>query len=181
MKLLLAYYGDPILRQKGKQINEIDEELRQLVINMIETMHHRNGFGIAAPQVHRSLALFITCVPIEQPDGSVLPTKPRVFINPKVLSYSEETDIHSEGCLSIPKVYGDVQRPLKISVQATNLEGEEFTDEFEGFQARCFLHENDHINGTLFIDRISGKQRKELASSLREVKKQYSLKSKTRQ
>jgi peptide deformylase len=173
MKLSLAYYGDPILRKKGSPVVEINDEIRQLVADMIETMEANNGIGLAAPQVHRSLALFITSVPLEGPDDTSIPGTLRVFINPKIISYSKEQWECSEGCLSIPLLYGSVNRPLKVTVQATDLDGREFIQEFEGLEAHAVMHENDHINGVLFIDRIRGKERKELEPQLREVKKKY--------
>src|ERR1700733_734328 len=157
MKLPLAYYGDPILRKKTVPVLELNEEIRQLVADMVETMRASNGVGLAAPQIHRSLSIFITCVPQEQPDGKWIPGKLRVFINPKILSVTKETEVHSEGCLSIPKIYGEVERPFKVTVRATDLNGYTFEEEFSGLEACCVLHENDHINGVLFVDRIYGK------------------------
>lgn len=171
MILKLAYLGDPVLRQKTKPIEAITEDIRQLVQDMIETMEAANGIGLAAPQVHRSLALFVAKVPIQQPDNSWAEGKLRVFINPKILSYSEECSISSEGCLSIPKIYVDVIRPHKISIQAMDLEGKIFVLELSGLEARNFMHENDHLNGTLIIDRMDKKERKQIESKLRELKK----------
>jgi peptide deformylase len=176
MKLSLAYYGDPILRKKTKRVAEITQEIKDLVADMIETMHVYKGIGLAAPQVHRDLAIFITYVPQEQPDGKWIPGPLKVFINAKVLSISEEEEIRSEGCLSMPKLYGEVSRPVKIKIQATDLEGKQFEEELQGLDARCFLHENDHINGVLFIDRIFGKARKDLEPKLKEIKKNLSSK-----
>ena len=101
MKLPLAYYGDPILRKKGSRIEGIDDEMRQLVADMIETMNAENGIGLAAPQIHRSLALFIIQVPQEGPDDTWEPGQLYIFFNPKILSYSQELWECSEGCLSI--------------------------------------------------------------------------------
>ncbi|MFQ5729686.1 MAG: peptide deformylase [Waddliaceae bacterium] len=176
MKLQLAYYGDPILRKKGAPIESINDEIRQLVKDMIDTIIEHNGIGLAAPQVYRSLALFITSVPIEQPDGNWLPGELRVFINPKILSIAEEKSTRSEGCLSVPTIYAEVNRPIRIQIQATDLEGNDFEEEFSDLAARCIMHENDHINGVLFIDRVQGKARKELEPKLKEIKKKYNPK-----
>lgn len=173
MKLQIAYYGNPILRKKGKIVENINDEIRQLVTDMTETLIEHNGIGLAAPQVYRSIALFITAVPIEEPDGTCLPGQLRVFINPKITWISQEKEIRSEGCLSVPKFYAKVERPTKVRIRATDLDGNEFEEEFDGLEGRCMLHENDHINGVLFPDRIRGKVRKELDSSLREIKKKY--------
>lgn len=176
MELPLAYYGDPILRKKGARINEITDEIRQLVADMVETMHAKKGIGLAAQQVHRALTLFITEVPIKNMDD---PENPkwvegplRVFINPKIIAHSEETWTYDEGCLSIPGIYGNVVRPVAIKVQATDLEGNAFEEEFTWLDARAIMHENDHINGVLYIDRIHGKERQELEVKLQAFKKE---------
>ncbi len=177
MKLPLAYYGDPILRKKAVPIKNITPEIKQLVADMIETMDETKGIGIAAPQVHHSLAIFVTRTPVEQEDGSFIDGPiVRVFINPKIQGYSQEVEEDSEGCLSIPRLYGEVIRPIKISVQATDLDGNTFTEDFTNLAARIIMHENDHINGVLFIDRMHGKERKELEPKLREIKKAHQTK-----
>lgn len=173
MELPLAFYGEPLLRKKGLPINEINDDIRKLVADMIDTMHVRNGIGLAAPQVFRSLALFVTHVPVRQEDGSWADGPLRVFINPKVISASEETVIDSEGCLSVPKIHADVARPIRVTIRAQDLEGHIFEETFEGLAARCVLHENDHTNGMLFIDRVRGKVRKELEPLLRELKQAH--------
>ena len=174
MKLPLAYYGNPILRKKGKFVSEIDNTIKQLVADMIETMEESDGIGIAAPQVHQSLAIFITQTPIPAPDDKWDKGETKIFINPKILSRGDEEFISSEGCLSIPKVYGDISRPWKISVEYTDLNGVRQVEEFEGLAARIFMHENDHINGTLFIDRMDSQSRQEIESQLKEIKKKFS-------
>ena len=170
MKLALAYYGAPILRQKGQKISAISDEIKQLVADMIETMEHHNGVGLAAPQVHRSLALFIA---YGITNGEWDRSKVRVFINPKIISTGDRMSVFSEGCLSIPKLHGNVERPDKVLISAQDLEGQEFTHEFVNLEARVFFHENDHINGVLFIDRIDNKERKLLEPALKEIKKKY--------
>lgn len=176
MKLPLAYYGDPILRKKASPVVEINDEIRQLVTDMVDTMDAHNGIGLAANQVHKDLAMFIICVPTPGPDGKWLPGKLWVFINPKITAYTPEEWVCSEGCLSIPTIYEDISRPLKVRVQATNLEGQQFEAEFSHLEAHTVMHENDHINGVLFIDRVRGKHRQELEPVLRDIKKKYYLK-----
>lgn len=196
MKLPLAYYGNPVLRKKGVSIETITDEIRQLVQNMEETMIAHNGIGLAAPQVSRSLALFITCADEDEEDDEneedteeehsvskkkssrrVKAIKPppvtKVYINPKIISYSDDLWACSQGCLSIPTVYGTVIRPMSIKIEATDLEGNRFTEELSKLPAHAFMHENDHINGVLFIDRISAKEKKEIEPLLRKVKKDY--------
>lgn len=180
MKLPLAYYGDPILRQKCALIEEINDNVRQLINDMIETMTAQKGVGLAAPQVHQNLAIFLTCPPVkdlEDPEKWA-PGELKVFINPKIISYSDDTSTYGQGCLSIPKVYGDVTRPFKIVVTATNLNGESFTEEFTDYAAQVVMHENDHINGVLFIDRLDNKDRKKVEPQLRTLKKHYDMQKK---
>jgi peptide deformylase len=174
MKLPLAYYGDAVLRKKAARVNEINDTLRQLVSDMKETMDANNGCGLAAPQVHQSLTLFITCIPRYVDEQMVSPGELRVFINPKILSYSSEVWPCPEGCLSIPGLHETVIRPLKVTMQFTDLEGNTLTEEFVGFDAHVMMHENDHINGVLYIDRLPPKRKKEIEGYLREIKKKYS-------
>lgn len=172
MKLPLAYYGDPILRKKAARVEEINDEIRELVANMIDTMYQTDGIGIAAPQVHHSLALFVICRMYKDEEGRWNSSdKNQVFINPKIISYSDEKTRYSEGCLSIPKINGYVSRPFKVVVTATDLDGQEFTKEFTDLEAHIVLHENDHINGVLFIDRMEAKERKLIEPKLRAFKK----------
>lgn len=173
MLLRLAYYDDPILRKKTSPIEKIDDSIRKLVEDMIETMHHHDGAGLAGPQVFQSLSIFLTNIPKKDDAGNWTEPQIRVFINPKILAFSNEQWTHSEGCLSIPNFYDDVTRPVAIKIEATDLERDRFEEELSGWEARAFLHENDHINGVLFIDRIRGKRRKEIESLLRGIKKKY--------
>ncbi len=175
MKLPLAYYGNPILRKKCREVEEINGEIRQLVSDMAETLEAQSGIGLAAPQVGKDLRLFITKVPIpSQDDPDQWDEGPLyVFINPTLLEPSAESWENGEGCLSIPKLYVPVVRPYRIQVEATDLEGNRFTKEFSGLQARCCMHENDHINGVLMIDRTDKKHRKEIEADLRRIKKEF--------
>lgn len=167
MKLTIAYYNDPVLRKKVERVNHIDDDLRKLVSDMIETMHATNGIGLAAPQVHRSIALFITYVPYQGPNGELLYEKERVYINPEILSYSEKMQMFSEGCLSIPNIHINVKRPASIKIRATDLEGNTIEDTLSGFPATNFMHEFDHLNGILITDHLSPKERAELEKLFR--------------
>ncbi len=169
MTLPLAYYPDPILRKKGERVNQIDDSLRQLVMDMVETMHANRGIGLAAPQVSYSITLFVTCVPI-QIDGKWYRGKNRVFINPKVLACSEEPQLSEEGCLSIPKIPVTVTRPASIQIQATDLTGQTFEETLQGLHAANFLHELDHLNGILIIDYLNEEKKKMIEPLLEELK-----------
>lgn len=174
MKLPLAYYGDPVLRRKTTPIEKIDDSIRQLVADMDETREAHNGVGLAAPQVHKSISLFITCVPrYDKEKDEVIPGVLKVFINPKIIDYSQELWGLDQGCLSIPGVYGKVYRPAKVTIEATDLEGKTFVETYAYYDAQAAMHENDHINGVLFIDRLTLKERKDFETKLREIKKKY--------
>lgn len=173
MKLPLRYYGDPILRQKAQPVEAITEEIRQLCLDMIETMLAYNGIGLAAPQVGHLVRIFVSNVAYEDGEGEVHLGDPVVYINPVLVEPSDSLVERSEGCLSIPKLYAAVARPLKITVEAMDIEGKSFTKECYGYHARNIMHENDHLNGVLFIDRIKGKRRTLLEPELRRIKLQY--------
>ena len=173
MLLKLRYYGDPFLRKKCRRVEEITPEIRQLVSDMVETVDQFNGIGLAAPQVGQDLALFVLRNYITDEKGHLSVSEPLVFINPEICFVSKETCIEEEGCLSIPKLRGSVVRPEKIVIEAVNLEGKHFKEELEGYNARVRLHENDHLNGVLFIDRLDPKERKKVEHFLKEIKRRY--------
>jgi len=167
--LPLAYYGNPILRKVGEPLTEITDATRTLVEEMIETMDACDGLGLAAPQVHYSIQLFVIRTPIEDAAGDVELGKPVVFINPKVTEHSEETWEVSEGCLSIPSVHANVRRSKEITVEYTNLQGKRVTERCTGWKARVILHEYDHIQGILFIDHLSKEKRDALEPFLKRL------------
>lgn len=174
MKLDLRYYGDPILREKAKPIEEITDEIRNLAADMIETMNSYKGIGLAAPQVGVLLRMFISNLVSEDEQGELHYGEPMVFINPVISNPSDVLVERSEGCLSIPQLYYSVLRPLTITLEATDLEGNSFKEECYGYVARNRMHENDHLNGVLFIDRIKGKRRNEIEPYLRQIRQKYS-------
>lgn len=171
MKLSIVKYGDPILRKRCQPVAAITEEIRQLVQAMIASMDASHGCGLAAPQVGYSLRLFVLRDYVVQDDGEWVLAEPKVFINPTLSQPGNEIITDYEGCLSIPGIRLEVDRPNQITVEATDLEGNAFTEVVEGYNARIRMHENDHINGVLFIDRISVHDRKKIEPQLREIKK----------
>jgi peptide deformylase len=173
VKLPLRYYGDPLLRQKAEEVEEITEEIRQLCSDMIETMLAYNGIGLAATQVGCKVRIFVSNVDYEDEEGEVHLCDPIVYINPVLSEPSDVLVERSEGCLSIPKLYSAVARPLKITVDAVDIERNAFRKECYGYHARNIMHENDHLNGVLFVDRIKGKRRTLLEPELRRIKQQY--------
>ena len=174
MKLPLLYYGNQILRKKAAPVVEINDEIRAFIKDLEDTMLAKNGIGISAPQVGKSITVFLTSHPIEDSHGGYKHAPTQVFINPKLTDPSDETWIHDEGCMSIPGIYEDVERPVSITVTALDINGKEFTERLTGWAARVCMHENDHINGVLFIDRmVSFKRRQEIEPILRKIKKQH--------
>ena len=173
MLLKIYYYGHPVLRKRCEPIVEITEEIRQLASDMIETMDKNDGIGLAAPQVGHSIRMFVLRNYLETEDGKWTMSEPKVFINPKLSAPSDELIVDTEGCLSLPGLRLEVDRPEKITVEAMDLEGNLFTEEVEGYNARVRMHENDHINGVLFIDRIDASSRKKIDAVLKQIKKKY--------
>ena len=154
--------GDPVLREDTTLVGEITDELRALARDMFDTMHVAKGIGLAAPQVGRSERLAVIDVEDQR----------FVIINPEVV-HGEGKAKAEEGCLSIPDVYGDVERPAKVRVRATNLEGQEFEVEAEGLLARCLQHEIDHLHGKLFIDYLSVLKRRAALAKWAKEKEKY--------
>lgn len=167
--LPLAYYGDPVLRKKADPVAEITDEIRQLVEEMIETMDASHGVGIAAPQVHRSFRIFVIHTPIDTEDGNYERGEIKVFINPKLSLPSKEKWSAPEGCLSVPTIRADIERPKEVTVEYTSLDGTVTEERLSGWAARVVMHENDHINGVLFIDRVNEKERSKLNQTLHDL------------
>jgi peptide deformylase len=181
MILPILEYGDPILRAKGKPIENIDDRIRELAANMIETMHTANGVGLAAQQVGESLQLTVLDVSLveDRPstlkvDGEEVDPKaamPLVLINPEIqLQGAAETGV--EGCLSFPEITGDIERATAVTVRAQTLEGSAVEIEATGFIARAIQHEGDHLNGILFIDRMNSAAKAALSSRLKRLQKE---------
>lgn len=169
MKYSIVLYGDPVLRKRSEEIIDFDDELKQFVNDLIKMMQFSKGIGIAAVQVGVLKRVFITQVDQECEDVENSPI--RVYINPKITSYSDDLVTWNEGCLSIPKIHGEVTRPESISIEAYDINGNLFKENLSGWPARAFLHENDHINGVLFIDRMDKKDRKSISKALNNLKK----------
>lgn len=174
MLLKIYYYGHPILRKRCAPIAEITDEIRMLAHDMIETMDKNDGIGLAAPQIGHSLRMFVLRNYIFTEEGHWTLSEPKVYINPKLYSPGDNIVSDTEGCLSLPGLRLQVSRPDKITVEAMDLDGKIFIEELEGYNARVRMHENDHINGTLFIDRIDVNERKKIEPFLKEIKKKYS-------
>ncbi|MBD2196932.1 MULTISPECIES: peptide deformylase [Calothrix] len=147
--LQLHYLGDRVLRQPAKRITKIDDELRQLVREMLQTMYSKDGIGLAAPQVGVHKQLIVIDL---EPDNPANP--PLVLINPTIKQVSKEICVAQEGCLSIPNVYMDVKRPETVEVSYKDEYGRPQTLKAKDLLARCIQHEMDHLNGVVFVDRV---------------------------
>jgi peptide deformylase len=145
---------DKQLRLVSKKIEKVTPAIRQLADDMFETMYAAPGIGLAAIQVAEPVRLITMDLAKKNEEGEVNP-QPRVFINPEILSSSEETSVYEEGCLSIPEYYEEVERPAKVRVRFTDLDGKVHEEDAEGLFATCIQHEIDHLNGVLFIDYLS--------------------------
>ncbi|VEJ44666.1 peptide deformylase [Bartonella vinsonii] len=146
----LVTLPDPILREISKPVEHIDSALQQLADDMLETMYHAKGVGLAAIQIGIPLRMLVIDV-----SGNDDAKNPLVIINPEILWLSEERNIYKEGCLSIPEYYAEVERPKRLCVRYQNREGKQTEIEADNLLATCLQHEIDHLNGCLFIDHIS--------------------------
>jgi peptide deformylase len=182
MRLEIKKYGDPILRMKGKQIETVDERIRALAENMLETMHAANGVGLAAQQVGEALQMTVLDVSQVEDRPSTLTLNgaavddltaamPLVLLNP-VLRLGKEKDSGTEGCLSFPDITAEIERALSVELEAETLEGEKIRIEASGLLSRALQHEADHLNGILFIDRMSSAAKASLASKLKRLQKE---------
>lgn len=181
MKLPILGYGDPILRTKGARVETTDERIRELAANMVETMREAHGIGLAAQQIGEALQLTVVDVAGVEDRPSTMKlngieldpksTMPLVLLNPE-LTMSAETDLGLEGCLSFPEITADIWRASSVVLRAQTLEGEMVEIEASGLLARALQHEVDHLNGILFIDRMSAATKVALRSRLKRMQKE---------
>lgn len=181
MNLEIVRYGDPVLRAKGRRITGVDDQIRELAANMIETMQAANGVGLAAQQVGEALQLTVIDVSRAEDQASTMKlngkevdpneSMPLVLLNPE-LSLGKETNIAVEGCLSFPEITGDIRRAIAVKVKGETIEGETIEFEATGLLARALQHEVDHLNGILFIDRMSAATKVALRSRLKRMQRE---------
>ena len=181
MKLPILKYGNPILRAKGKEIEQADERIRSLAADMVETMQEANGVGLAAQQV--GTALQLTVIDVSQVEDRPSTMKlngqnvdlaeamPLILLNPRI-RLGEEVSSGNEGCLSFPDINAEIDRSVSVEVEAETLEGESVRIEASGLLARALQHEVDHLNGILFIDRMSSVVKASLSSRLKRLQKE---------
>lgn len=178
MILDIVQYGHPVLRERCRPVEDVDDPLRQLVADMLETMYHAQGVGLAAPQVGVPLRLAVIdvshdpeCVSflrVNGVDAELADVMPLVFINPE-LELGDVKESDTEGCLSIQEVRAEVKRPAALKARLPQLDGGVIELETDGLLARAIQHETDHLNGVLFIDRISPAAKVRLKRKLRRL------------
>jgi peptide deformylase len=177
---------DPRLKQVSNRVESFDDELKTLVADMFETMYDAPGIGLAAIQVGVPLRVLVIDLQPDDPDAEPevchshgghhhthQPTirQPRVFINPEILDPSEEHIVYNEGCLSVPEIYADVERPARIRARWQDLDGQVHEEVLEGMMAICLQHEMDHLEGILFIDHLSRLKRQMAIKKLEKLRK----------
>ena len=178
----IVIFGDPVLRKKCAVVDEIADDLRELVQDMLETMREADGIGLAAPQVGVAIQLAVMDVShdpecfsylrVDGRDTGLAEVRPLIFMNPK-LEYGGDSDVLSEGCLSFPDIRGDVTRPNEVKATLDLLDGRSVVIETDGLLARVIQHETDHLNGVLFVERMSTATKLSLRGKIRRMQSDY--------
>jgi peptide deformylase len=161
--LPIRKYGDPVLRRRAKETSRVDEKIKKIASQMLETLKEAKGIGLAANQVGEELRLIVVDPSRFEPDA-----RPLIIANPVIVDSSGE-QIEEEGCLSIPGTYAEVKRPFELKVKGINLDEKEIVVEAKGILSRVLAHEIDHLNGILFIDHLSSIKRSLLSRKLRKI------------
>ncbi len=164
-KLEILEFPDPRLRTVAKPVETVDDALRKLIDDMIETMYEASGIGLAASQVNVHKRVLVI-------DISETRDQPQVFINPEITPLTEELAPYEEGCLSVPGFYEKVERPSRVRIKALDRNGEPFELETDGLLATCIQHEIDHLDGKLFVDYVSRLKRDRIKKKLQKVHRQ---------
>ena len=157
---------DPRLKQVSKPVDKVDDELRALMDDMLETMYAAPGIGLAAVQV--GVAKRVIVMDLARPEEE---KQPRYFVNPEILWASEETAPYEEGCLSVPEIYDAVERPARCRLKYLGYDGQPVEEEAEGLYAVCIQHEFDHLEGVLFIDHLSRLKRERAVAKVKKLKR----------
>lgn len=184
MRLRVTQYGEPILREVGAPVTVFNEELAALADDMVETMHEEEGIGLAAQQIDKALQLCV--VDVRPPEGADPPfdyrldgkqppldlIMPMALCNPRVSIIDSREEVYEEGCLSFPGVNGKVDRPVGVRCDFQDLQGNPHIIEADGLLGRCILHEVDHLNGELFIDRMNKRDLKKNETKIKKLKRE---------
>ncbi|NSX53953.1 peptide deformylase [Parasulfitobacter algicola] len=164
----ILLHPDPRLKKTADAVPDISDDLRALADDMLETMYHAPGVGLAAPQIGINQRLIVMdCV---KEEGAA--AQPTVMFNPRILASSDEMNVYEEGCLSIPDQYGDVERPAEVTVEWLDRDGNIQTQDFDGLWATCAQHEIDHLDGKLFIDYLKPLKRQMITRRMIKLKRE---------
>lgn len=167
-KKKLVLLPDPILRQTSLPLERIDDDVRRLADDMLETMYGAPGVGLAAIQVAEPVRMLVLDVSKDEEEEK----QPQIFINPQIVASSDTRNVYEEGCLSIPDYYADVERPASVTATWQDLDGNSHEGELDGLTATVFQHEMDHLDGVMFIDHISKLKREMVIRRFRKMAKQ---------
>lgn len=166
----IVVYGSPILRQVAKEINKDDyPNLKTLVSDMYDTMYKSDGMGLAAPQIGKSVRIFVVDLTSLVDEDPSLADFKKAFVNPRLEVMGQETIVMNEGCLSLPKIREDVDRHNRVKISYYNTDWNYFEEEYDGLKARVIQHEYDHLDGVLFIDKINPLRKKLLKGKLNDI------------
>jgi peptide deformylase len=168
---------DPRLRQISSPVEEVTDEIRELVSDMFETMYAAPGIGLAAIQVGVPKRVLVIDLQEPEEEGGEPVRDPHVFINPEILEHSDQDVPYTEGCLSVPDQFAEVDRPDRIRARWLDLDGKVREEEIEGLLATCLQHEMDHLNGVLFIDHLSRLKRDMILKRLTKLRKEQQKKA----
>jgi peptide deformylase len=157
---------DPVLKQVSQPVDKVDDELRALMDDMLETMYAAPGIGLAAIQIGVPKRVIVMDLA-----GQDEEKQPRYFVNPEILWASDDTAPYEEGCLSIPEYYDEVERPARVKLRYLNYQGEQVEEDAEGLFAVCIQHEMDHLEGVLFIDHLSRLKREQAVKKVKKLVK----------
>lgn len=164
----ILIHPDPRLKTVADPVTKLDDQLRKLADDMLETMYAAPGIGLAAPQVGiLQRMLVMDCIKEED-----VPAKPMVLVNPEIVWSSDEKNVYEEGCLSIPEHYADIERPAEVEVKWQALDGANQSARFDGLWATCVQHEIDHLNGKLFIDYLKPLKRQIITRRMQKLKRE---------
>ncbi|HYQ56482.1 MAG TPA: peptide deformylase [Draconibacterium sp.] len=171
MKYPITVYGDPMLRRKAKTIDKNHPKLDEIIENMWETMYYSDGVGLAAPQVGKSIRMFVIDASSGADEEPELEGFKKVFINPEIIATSGLEWTMNEGCLSLPEIREDVIRPDEVTIKYMDENFEEHTETYKGFAGRVIQHEYDHLEGILFVDHLSPLRKRLLKGKLLAISK----------
>ncbi len=171
MILPVYLFGSPVLRKKAVEVDQNYPGLSTFIEDLWETMYNSDGVGLAAPQVGKSIRIFVVDSSAMESDDPIVKTFKKTFINAKIIESSGEEILFNEGCISIPSIREDVLRPPQIKIQYRDVNWESHEETFEGIPARIIQHEYDHLEGILFVDKIPALRRKLLNGRLMAITK----------